>query len=463
MRETFLGFFEEREHLIRPSVPLLSPDPTTLFTSAGMQPYMDAFCGHAAPPAPRVASCQKCARTSDIELIGRTARHESFFEMLGNFSFGDYFKEGAIDLAWELFVDVLGLPKDDLWITVYEDDDEAADIWHTRIGVPREKIGRLGRGDNWWPKERWDGPCGPCSEIHIDRGPSFACDNPDCKPGCDGNELCDRYLELWNLVFPMYTESEDGELSPLPAPGIDTGLGLERIAMVMQPGARNVFETDEMAPILKYLFQLADESGQAEVQYGSDAAVDTAARIITDHTRAAGFLIADGVMPSNEGAGYVLRRFIRRAYCHGRRLGLGEPFIHKVVPLLGRTMGRAYPELKSREDFAVRVIKGEEERFGQTLDRGIELLQDVLDRVERSDERQIPGRDAFELYATYGFPLEMTQELAAERGIEVDEAGFQAAMDEHAAMSTSMAGLRDHGEVSAALELPATTFVGYET
>ena len=463
LRDTFLNFFKEHDHLIRPSVPLLSPDPTTLFTSAGMQPYMDAFCGLQPPPAPRVASCQKCVRTSDIELIGHTARHESFFEMLGNFSFGDYFKQPAIELAWELFVDVLGLPQDDLWITVYEDDDEAADIWRKRIGVPRERITRLGRGDNWWPKERWDGPCGPCSEIYIDLGPAYACDNPNCKPGCDGNELCDRYFELWNLVFPMYTESEDGELTPLPSPGIDTGLGLERMAMVMQPEARTVYETDETGPILRYLLQLAGDARELPVEYGADSDTDLAARIITDHTRAVAFLIADGVMPSNEGAGYVLRRFIRRAYSYGRRLGLREPFIHKAIPLLSRTMGETYPDLKSREDFAVRVIKGEEERFGQTLDRGMELLGDVLARVERAGEKLLPGRDAFELYATYGFPLDMTRELAAERGVSVDEAGFEAAMQEHATISASMAGLREHGDVSASLDLPATSFVGYET
>jgi alanyl-tRNA synthetase len=465
-RQVFLDFFEQRGHLIRPSVSLISPDPTTLFTSAGMQPYMRAFRGQEDPPASRVASCQKCFRTSDIEFVGRTARHDTFFEMLGNFSFGDYFKQGAIDFAWELMIDVLKLPAELLWAAVYEQDDEAADLWHRRIGLPSDRVLRLGRGDNWWPKQRWEGPCGPCSELYVDRGPSFACDNPNCKPGCDGNELCDRYLEVWNLVFQMYTEAEDGTLTPLPKPGIDTGMGLERLALVMQPGARTIFETDEMRPILDYAFQLARQSdgsapGGERWRYGEDAEADTAARIITDHVRAAAFLMADGAMPSNEGAGYILRRLIRRAYRFGRVLGLREPFLHKMVPLVGRTMGSTYPDLLEKQDVTVRILRREEARFEETLDHGMEMLERVLDSKARSGDAVLSGSDAFELYATYGFPLEMTTEIAAERGFTVDEAGFEAAMAEHVRVSSTMAGLRDHQEAPAAPHLPPTEFVGY--
>ncbi|MFQ6132540.1 MAG: alanine--tRNA ligase [Armatimonadota bacterium] len=459
LRQLFLKFFEDRDHVVRASAPLISPDPTTLFTSAGMQPYMGAFCGTEEPPAPRAVSCQKCFRTSDLEYVGYTPRHDTFFEMLGNFSFGDYFKRGAIDLGWEFVTDVLGLERDQLWASVYHEDDEAAQLWQERAGLPPERIVRLGRDDNWWPKTRWEGPCGPCSEIYYDLAPGRPCDSGDCKPGCE----CDRWMELWNLVFQMYTEAEDGTLTELPAPGIDTGMGLERLALVMQEGVKTIFETSEMKPILDHIFELANEDGSGSYVYGSDPEADIAARIITDHVRAATFLIADKAMPSNEGAGYMLRRLVRRAHLRGRALDLREPFLHRLVPLVRQTMGEAYPELASTEDAAVKAIRLEAERFEQTLDRGMDLLEGALAKLERAGEKVLSGRDAFELYTTFGFPYEMTEELAAERGFEMDLAGFEREMAAHREASRTMTGLAGEELSELIASLPPTRFVGFET
>ncbi|MFP3903378.1 MAG: alanine--tRNA ligase [Armatimonadota bacterium] len=454
----FLDFFKQHGHIIQPSAPLvLHDDPTSLFTSAGMQPYMAAFRGEEDPPAPRVTSIQKCLRTNDIEGVGHHNRYATFFEMLGNFSFGDYFKQGAIDLAWEFCHDLLELPVEDLWITVYLDDDEAAELWHKRIGIDKDRIVRLGRDENWWPKERWEGPCGPCSEIHVDLGPEFGCDRTDCRVGCD----CDRYLEVWNLVFQMYTEAEDGTLTPLPQPGVDTGMGLERLALVMQD-ARYIQETNELGHIMRRILKVINEQTGTEHEYGLSGETDLALRIMTDHLRAAAFTQAGGVVPSNEGAGYVLRRFIRRAFRYGRQLGMDEPFLHKALPAVTEAMGQAYPELQEREEFSVNIIRKEEERFASTLRQGINLFEEIVVELQQQDESVIPGDRAFRLYDTYGFPIEMTREMAQERNLEVDMEGFEAAMERQRERSSGGGGLAGVKTQVSLADMKATQFVGYE-
>ncbi len=456
LRETFLDFFAQRGHLVRPSAPLvLHDDPTSFFTSAGMQPYMNAFRGLETPPAPRVVSIQKCCRTGDIEGVGLFNRYHTFFEMLGNFSFGDYFKQGAIDFAWELVHEVLALPREILWFTVFSDDDEAEDLWHRRIGIPRDRILRFGREDNWWPKVRWEGPCGPCTEIHVDLGPDLGCAG-GCGVGCP---RCNRYLEVWNLVFQQYTEATDGTLTPLPAPGIDTGMGLERLALVMQ-GKHYTTETDELGTILSAVQAAINDQRGEPYQYGDDPDLDVGLRIITDHLRATAFLLADGVTPSNEGPGYVLRRFIRRAYRYGRNLGARRPFLHEALPAVGQAMGHYYPEITAKETYAVALLLREEERFAETLEAGLAIFEELAAHLAVRREEVLPGEQAFRLYDTYGFPLELTKELAAERGLSVDEDGFEAAMARQRERSRGRAlGLQLHGR---ALDLPATEFVGYD-
>lgn len=457
IRQLFLGFFEERGHLIRPSAPLVLPDDaTSLFTSAGMQPYMAAYRGEEAPPAPRVTSIQKCNRTNDLEGVGVHNRYATFFEMLGNFSFGDYFKEGAIDFAWEFFHDVLKLPTELLWFTVYTDDDETEEIWHKRIGIPREKIMRFGRSDNWWPKAQWEGPCGPCTEIHIDLGEHLSCDRDDCRVNCE----CDRYLELWNLVFQMYTEAPDGALTPLPRPGVDTGMGLERLALVLQ-GKNYVAETTEMWQICTAISEAIGKQRNKALKYGDDPDADLALRIMTDHLRASAFIMADGTVPSSEGAGYVLRRFIRRAYRFGRQVGATKPFLHEAIPAVATAMEAAYPELREKSEFTSSLMQREEERFASTLEQGMGLFEEIVDGLQG---QVIPGDRAFTLYDTYGFPLELTMELAAERGLRVDDQAFAAAMEEQRVRSrgttVGLAGARD---MELGANLPPTEFLGYET
>lgn len=459
LREAFLDFFRGKDHLIMPSAPLVLDDPTTLFTSAGMQPYIAAFRGEEEPPAPRVASIQKCARTGDLENVGRYNRYHTFFEMLGNFSFGDYFKREAIAWAWEFVTDPnwMGVDPDDLWVTIFETDDESFELWHKFIGVPADRILRFGRSENWWPQVRWEGPCGPCTEIHVDLGPDVGCGREDCRPNCD----CGRYLELWNLVFQMYVESEDGTLTNLPAPGVDTGMGLERLAMVMQ-GKRFTLETDELWRILQAALAQINSQRTTPLSYGDDEEADVALRVVAEHVRAAAFMMADGAVPSNEGAGYVLRRLIRRALRFARRLGATQPFLHAVLPTVTEVMGGAYPELKPKQDYAVALMRSEEERFTSTLAQGMARFEEIADKAQREGAAVIGGRDAFVLYDTYGFPLEMTMELAAERGLRVDTAGFEEAMAEQRARSSARAtGLALHGSAVAA-ELPSTEFVGYE-
>ncbi len=456
LRLAFLRYFEERGHLIRPSAPLVLDDPTTFFTSAGVQPYVPAFRGEEPPPAPRVASCQKCARMGDLEGVGRKARYHTFFEMLGNFSFGDYFKEGAIEYAWEFLTQTLGLPAEPLWVTVFETDDEAEEIWHTKIGVPRDRILRFGRSDNWWPKVRWEGPCGPCTEIHYDLGPEVGCGKPECAVGCD----CDRFLEVWNLVFQQFVEAEDGSLTPLPKPGVDTGMSLERLAMVLQ-GKRWTADTDELRAIMDRAAETLSEVGGAPpVQYDEGADTDIALRIITDHVRAVAFLMADGATPSNEGPGYILRRLIRRAHRLGRSRGATSPFLYTALPRVTEVYGETYPELLPKREFSAKVVHSEEERFGRALGRGLQEFDELRESLQARGETVIPGQEAFRLLATYGLPPDFTEEMAEDAGMTVDRESFEAAKADHEKRSgREKKGLELHDGKT---DLPPTEFVGYE-
>ncbi len=457
LREAFLGYFEERGHLIRPSAPLVLDDPTTLFTSAGVQPYVPAFRGEEPPPAPAVASCQKCARMGDLDGVGRKARYHTFFEMLGNFSFGDYFKEGGIHYAWEFLTETMGIPAESMWVTIFETDDEAEAIWHRQIGVPMERIIRFGREDNWWPKVRWEGPCGPCTEVHVDIGPEIGCGEPDCRVGCD----CDRWLEVWNVVFQQYTEAEDGTLTPLPKPGVDTGMGLERLGIVMQ-GTRWSSETDELKAVMDRAAEVMSEmGGAAPIRYGDDEETDVALRVIADHVRAIAFLMADGATPSNEGPGYVLRRLIRRAHRFGRSAGATAPFLYGALPRVAEVCGGTYPELRPKRDFSAKVVHSEEERFGKALDRGLHEFERLRAQLEREGGTVIPGEAVFDLMATYGLPVEVTDEMAEDAGLSIDRAGFEEAAAAHGRISSAATtGLAAHG---GALGLPETEFVGHET
>lgn len=456
IREKFLKFFEERGHRILPSASLIpANDPSLLWTAAGMVPFKPYFTGTAIPEFRRVTTCQKCLRTPDIESVGRTARHHTFFEMLGNFSFGDYFKEKAIPWAWEFVTKVLRLPEDKLWITIYLDDDEAFDIWHREVGVPRERIVRMGKDTNFW--EIGVGPCGPCSEIHVDLGEERGCGSPSCQIGCD----CDRFLEIWNLVFIQFYRDEEGNYTPLANKGIDTGMGLERVASVLQ-GVPSNFDTDLFREIMDFAASLAN------VRYGTDKKTDMALKVIADHCRAVTFAVADGALPSNEGRGYVLRRLLRRAVRFGRLLGLHEPFFYRVSEAVIRQMGDVYPELLVNREHVLRVIRSEEERFGETLAQGTEILSDLIDKAKAAGSKVISGEDAFRLYDTYGFPLELTQEIAAEEGLVVDEEGFKRAMEEQrerarsARVETEYLSEKDAFYKSLRDKLGETIFVGYE-
>ncbi len=419
LRKKFLDFFGQRDHLILPSASLIpKDDPTLLFTVAGMVPFKPYFQGKAAPPHTRLATVQKCLRTPDLESVGKTARHHTFFEMLGNFSFGDYFKKEAIAWAWEYLTDVLGLPRKDLWITVYQEDEEAKQIWAEVAGVPRERIVPLGEEDNFWAAGPV-GPCGPCSEIIVDLGPARGCGLPDCGVDCD----CDRFLEVWNLVFMEFNRDETGKLTRLPRQNIDTGMGLERIASVMQ-GVPSNFETDLLFPLIR------EAAAITGFPYGEHPKTDVALKVIADHSRAVAFLIADGVLPSNEGRGYVLRRILRRAVRYGRLLGIKGPFLNRIIGTVISLYEDPYRELREREEHIQKVAAAEEARFEETLEQGLQVLQEYLEQLEREGGRELPGRVAFRLYDTFGFPLELTQEILAERGLAVDLAGFNEAMEE---------------------------------
>ena len=421
IREKFLKFFEDKGHEIVSSSALIpSDDPTLLFTNAGMVQFKKTFLGQEKRAYIRATSSQKCLRVggkhNDLENVGRTARHHTFFEMLGNFSFGDYFKKDAIRYAWEFITEELKLPKEKLYITIYSDDDEAKELWMSEAGVPEDRIFRLGEKDNFWSMGD-TGPCGPCTEIHIDQGEHMTC-GPNCGIGkCD----CDRFLEIWNLVFMQFNQDEQGIRTPLPKPNIDTGMGLERIAAVCQ-GVYSNYDTDLF---LEFINFTADLAGVAYKQQGDD--VDTALRVIADHSRAVAFMISDGILPSNEGRGYVLRRLIRRAYRFGRLIGLSGSYIHKSVAKVVEVMGDHYPELRENADFMDRVVIMEEEGFNKTLDKGLALLEDELEAVENTT-KELKGETVFKLYDTFGFPIDIVNDIAEKRGIAVDEDGFNAFM-----------------------------------
>ena len=423
IRKRFLDYFRKNGHTIVPSSGLVPKgDPTLLFTNAGMVQFKGVFLNEETREYKTAVSCQRCMRAggkhNDLENVGRTARHHTFFEMLGNFSFGGYFKEGAIKYAWDFLTNEMKLPKDKLWVTVFETDDEAATIWKKSAGVSDDRIVRLGAKDNFWSMGD-TGPCGPCSEILIDQGVEAGCGEPTCAVGCD----CDRYLELWNLVFMQYNRSVDGKLSPLPSPCIDTGMGLERLSTVLQ-GKKSNYDNDLFSPIINFIETLSS------VKYGADRENDVSIKAIADHARAISFLMTDGVLPSNEGRGYVLRRIIRRAARHGKFLGLKEPFLYKVNARVVELMGEVYPELKGAAGLIERATKGEEERFFETLERGLALLEEEIKILKGKGEKAIPGEVAFKLYDTFGFPSDLTADIVRKEGFSVDEAGFNRYMDE---------------------------------
>nr|WP_320115074.1 alanine--tRNA ligase [uncultured Desulfuromonas sp.] len=423
IRARFIQYFEKNGHRAVPSSSLIPHnDPTLLFTNAGMNQFKDLFLGAETRDYVRATSAQKCVRAggkhNDLENVGRTARHHTFFEMLGNFSFGDYFKQDAIRFGWEFLTKEMKLPVEDLWVSVYEDDDEAYNIWRDEIGVREERILRLGEKDNFWAMGD-TGPCGPCSEIHIDQGEAMTC-GPDCALGvCD----CDRFLELWNLVFMQYERSADGTLSPLPKPSIDTGMGLERITAVVQ-GVKSNYDTDLLRSIIAHIEQLAGKT------YGDNEEADVSMRVIADHSRATAFLIADGVLPSNEGRGYVLRRIMRRAARHAKMLGFEDPVLFKTAMFVMESMKEAYPELEERLDYVAKVVKNEEERFIQTLGNGLRILNDEIDSLKAKGQSVIPGDTVFRLYDTYGFPVDLTADIVEGQNFTLDEAGFERCMEQ---------------------------------
>ena len=418
LREKYLSFFESKGHLRLKSFPLVPQnDNSLLLINAGMAPLKRYFTGELVPPRKRITTCQKCVRTLDIDNVGKTARHGTFFEMLGNFSFGDYFKEDAIPWAWEFLTKVLEIPEDRLYITIYENDDEAFEIWR-KVGVPADRIYRMGKEDNFW--EIGAGPCGPDSEIHFDRGPKYGCGKPDCKFGC----TCDRFIEIWNIVFTQFDGDGNGNYTRLAHPNIDTGMGLERLACIMQD-VGNLFEVDTVRSIMLKLSEMAKVT-----YHGSSSDQDVSLRVITDHIRTATFLISDGVLPSNEGRGYILRRVLRRAARHGRLLGIKGSFLSDLCETVIHENCSAYPELTERQDFIKKTIAIEEERFSQTLDSGLAILEKMLADLETKGEKLLPGADVFKLYDTFGFPIDLTRELTEEKGIEIDEDGFAALMKE---------------------------------
>ena len=452
LREQYLTFFESKGCLRHKSFPLVpNGDKSILLINAGMTPLKKYFTGEEEPPRHRMATCQKCIRTPDIDRVGITARHGTFFEMLGNFSFGDYFKREAINWAWEFCTKTIELPEEKIWVTVYEEDDEAYDIWNKEVGLPESRLVRLGKKDNFW--EHGSGPCGPCSELHFDRGEEYGCGSPDCKPGCD----CDRYMEFWNLVFTQFDNDGKGNYTRLASPNIDTGMGLERLACIMQ-GVNNLFEVDTVQNIMK---SIIDKAG---VTYGANPKSDISLRVITDHIRGSSFMVCDGVVPSNEGRGYVLRRLLRRAARHGRMLGIKGLFLADVAAVVARENYSEYPELTEKLDYIQKVIRIEEERFNQTIDQGSDMLAGIVEKALNEGKTAISGDDAFRLYDTYGFPIDLTREIIAESNLTLDEEGFAALMAEQKARArAARANISGWSDASKNLlaDLPKTEFVGY--
>ena len=457
LREKYLTFFEGKGHLRLGSFPLVpKDDPSLLLINSGMAPMKKWFLGQEDPPRHRVTTCQKCIRTPDIERVGITARHGTFFEMLGNFSFQDYFKEEVIPWAWEFLTgdEWMAIPKDKLYISVYLDDDEAYDIWTQKVGIAPDHMVRMGKEDNFW--EHGSGPCGPCSEIYFDRGIEYGCGKPTCGPGCD----CDRFMEIWNLVFSQFDSDGKGHYERLPRPNIDTGMGLERLACVMQ-GVGNLFEVDTVQSVLHHVEHIAGKA------YGQNEKTDISIRVITDHIRSCTFMVSDGILPSNEGRGYVLRRLLRRAARHGRLLGIQGPFLVDLVETVIRSSESAYPELREHDAYIKKVIGTEEGNFARTIDAGMNILTGLIDAMEKAHQHVLSGLDVFKLNDTFGFPLDLTREIAAEQGLEVDEEGFHAEMTKQKERARAERLKKNISGWSADLfgELTAapTVFTGYDT
>ena len=457
LREKYLSFFESKGHLRLDSFPLVPKnDPSLLLINSGMAPMKKWFLAQEEPPRHRVTTCQKCIRTPDIERVGITARHGTFFEMLGNFSFQDYFKEEVIPWAWEFLTsdEWMAIPKDRLHISVYEEDDEAYDIWTKKVGIAPDHMVRLGKEDNFW--EHGSGPCGPCSEIYFDRGPEYGCGKPTCGVGCD----CDRYMEIWNLVFSQFDADGKGHYERLARPNIDTGMGLERLACVMQ-GVGNLFEVDTVQSVLHHVEHIAGKT------YGADPKEDISIRVITDHIRSCTFMVSDGILPSNEGRGYVLRRLLRRAARHGRMLGITHPFLVELVETVIQSSETAYPELREHDAYIKKVIGTEEANFARTIDAGMNILNNMIDGLEKAHEHLLKGLDVFKLNDTFGFPLDLTKEIAAEQGIAVDEEGFHAEMTKQKEraraerLKKNISGWSE--DLFGALDAEPTVFTGYET
>ena len=417
LRKMFLEFFESKGHLALKSFSLVPHnDKSLLLINSGMAPLKPYFTGQEIPPRKRVTTCQKCIRTGDIENVGKTARHGTFFEMLGNFSFGDYFKEEAIQWTWEFLTDVVGLDPERLYPSVYVDDDEAFEIWNKKMGIPAERIFKFGKEDNFW--EHGSGPCGPCSEVYYDRGEKYGCGKPDCTVGCD----CDRYMEIWNDVFTQFDNDGNGNYSELEQKNIDTGMGLERLASVVQD-VDSIFDVDTIKALRDHVCRLADK------EYGKEYNDDVSIRVITDHIRSVTFMISDGIMPSNEGRGYVLRRLLRRACRHGRLLGIHKGFLPELAQTVIEGSKDGYPELEEKKEFILKVITKEEEQFNKTIDQGLGILSELIEKLEAEGKKTLAGEDAFRLYDTYGFPLDLTKEILEEKEIGVDEEGFQECME----------------------------------
>ena len=450
LRESYLSFFESKGHLRLPSFSLVpNNDKSLLLINSGMAPMKKFFTGEVVPPRNRVTTCQKCIRTPDLERVGHTARHGTFFEMLGNFSFGDYFKIEAIEWSWEFLTKTLEIPENLLWPSIYENDEEAYDIWVNRIGVDPNHVVRMGKADNFW--EHGQGPCGPCSEIYFDRGEKYGCGSPDCKPGCD----CDRYMEIWNNVFSQFNNDGSGNYTELAQKNIDTGMGLERLACVMQ-GVDNMFEVDSVRRLIDKVCEISGKT------YGADANNDISIRVVTDHTRSAMFMISDGVIPSNEGRGYVLRRIIRRACRHGKLLGINHPFLTDMCDVAIGESCRAYPELSEKADYIKKVLSLEEERFDTTIDQGLSILDTLVNKAKAEGKDTIDGADVFKLYDTFGFPIDLTREIAEENGLKIDEDGFKTLMAEQRQRARdARADINGWDKESGKINVEKTDFKGY--